>query len=848
MLRSFARAFTALAAMVSFGQALPARAAATWTANADDALLFEVHLSKYRIGDGVRGYQTPRGVCVDFADTLLALDIPIRLDKQSRRAKGWAFEESHVVDIDRVAGIEHIANITREVALDDIYDTKEGWCVDTRSLSRWLGVGLTPDTGNAVLVVNSATKLPVQAAAERRARAASPRAPPAFDLASLPHSRVTTRGISVPAVDVVASIGGLRDRQAGQRLDFQTIAIGDVAGASSPLVASSRAGRGALVTNRPIERLARFDKIDLRGELPRGWDAELYRNGQLLAFAQDRTDGRYEFLDVPLQYGQNRLEVVLYGPQGQVRREVHSVPVGLDSIPPRKTYYWLGVDEDGRDLITLGRSSDGPGGWRGSFGLERGLDARTSIAAFVHSSIVEGTGRHNYVEASFRRAFGSALVEASGAADLGGGHALRLQAIGDLGRTRYNVETIWARDYRSDRVQADLTGLHTLTIDRVFGDMRRSIPVSVSARLTTRSTGDDSLDVDTRVSAGIGRVSLTGELAWLKDFHRSLPSTDRLDAGLLADAHVGRIRVRGEARFTILPEARFVTATLIGEWTAGLRSGQITDSHAPSWRAQIGYDRALSRGRIGVGYVRRFDRLALTATGELASDGSVAAGLNIAFSFGPNPRAAGGLRMVADKLAARGSALVRVYRDLNGNGHHDVGEPWEKDVAVTAGRIPVDAPTDARGEAVVDGLQPYQPVLIGIDAASLPDPFVRASIPGMVVTPRPGTVVVVDIPLVGTGEIDGTLIRQAGGPLEGVDLELIDNMGSIASRTRTDFDGYFLFETMPYGRYRIRIAKLSAAAIQTGMALEGEMEITAKKPSVHFGALAARSSTLQAAY
>ena len=70
-----------------------ARAAETWTANDDDALLFDLRSGKYRLGDGVRGYQTDNGVCADFADVIMALDVPLRLDKKSRRATGWLFEE-----------------------------------------------------------------------------------------------------------------------------------------------------------------------------------------------------------------------------------------------------------------------------------------------------------------------------------------------------------------------------------------------------------------------------------------------------------------------------------------------------------------------------------------------------------------------------------------------------------------------------------------------------------------------------------------------------------------------------------------------------------------------------------
>ncbi len=894
MIRWVRHGLTALAAAATLAQAAPARAA--WTPDPDDALLFDVRTGPYRVGDGVRGYRTPTGVCVDLADTLMALDIPIRLDKKSRRATGWAFEERRTVVIDRVAAIEQIMNNQREVAPDDIRDTPEGWCVATTALSRWFGATFVADTNNALLIVKSDRKLPPEAAAERRARAASARPDASFDLASLPQSRISFAGIKPPAIDVVASIGGLRDRVNGNRLDAQyeiyaagevgpvaynarlssdrsglpstlrvqayrtdpkggllgplkatTFAAGDVQGFSTPLVAVSSAGRGIMITNRPIERSDRFDKIDLRGELPRGWDAELYRNGQLIAFAQDRADGRYAFVDVALQYGQNRFEVVLYGPQGQVRREIKSVPVGFDSIPPRQTFYWAGINEDGRDLIDLGRApSFGRGGWRGTFGLERGLNAKTSIAAFAHSLVIDGFGRKTYLEASLRRALGSALLEASASGELGGGYALRAQAIGEIEQTRYTIETIWANGFRSDRIQPGVTGLHSITLDQMFGNGRSAIPVSLTARMTTRASGDNTLDVASRVSANLGRVSVTGELRWRDDMRKFGPDPPGvMEAGLLANARIGRVRLRGEARFRLSPETRFDSATLVGEWSAGRGHDDMFDGGA-SWRAEVGYDRGLERGRGGLGYVRRFDRLALTATAEAATDGSVAAGLNIAFSLGPDPRGRGGIRMTAEKLASRGTALVRVYRDLNSNGRHDANEPWEKDVAVTAGRIPVDTPTDARGETLVDGLEPFQPVLIGIDSGSLPDPMVQPSLPGVVVTPRPGVIAVIELPLVGAGDIDGTLVRAGGGSIEGVDLELLDAERRVVARTRSDFDGFFLFDRVAYGRYSVRIAQLSADAVKLSPVLAAQADVGPKLPSVHLGAVAAEPATVRA--
>ena len=49
----------------------PARAQTPWKASADDALLFDVRLGQYRLGEGVRGYQTPQGACLDLADDVI---------------------------------------------------------------------------------------------------------------------------------------------------------------------------------------------------------------------------------------------------------------------------------------------------------------------------------------------------------------------------------------------------------------------------------------------------------------------------------------------------------------------------------------------------------------------------------------------------------------------------------------------------------------------------------------------------------------------------------------------------------------------------------------------------------
>ena len=824
-----------------------------WKASDDDVLLLDLRVGRYRLGDGIRGYQTDTGVCVDLADTIMALDVPVRLDKKSRRATGWLFAEDEILILDREQNIVQNMNSKRALRPGEIYNTPEGWCVDTASLSEWMNIRFASDLSNALLILSANRKLPFELAAERRERAAKVRPRKEFDLSDLPQASQPYTFWQTPSLDAVVTLGGLRDARSGGQVDVRyelfaagelgkasfdarlssdnhgvpeslrllayrtdprgqllgpvratQVAAGDVATYTTPLVAQTVIGRGAFVSNRPIERPDTYDRTSFRGSLPSGWDAELYRNGQLLAFAESREDGRYEFIDVPLLYGQNSFEVVLYGPQGQIRREQKRVPVGLDSIPPRKTYYWAGASEAGRDLIAIGRRpSVENGGWRGSVGLERGLDARTSLAAAFHSLRIRGY-RHNYLEGSLRRAVGPALAELSAAYDLSGGSALRAQILGQLGTSYLRAETIWAQnDFRSELLEENVNGRHSASINHFFKLGRATLPIELQAEYKTRTTGNDSLELGSRVSYNMRRVSLTSELLYRKDTNNFGPGPpDQLFAGLLANMRVGKVRVRGESRFRLSPNSRFERASVVGEWRAGERS---------DLRAELAYDAPLDRMRAAFGYIRQFDRFSVNASAEAASDGSVAAGLNLAFSIGPDLRN-GKIRFANEKLASNGQAYATVFRDRNGDGIRQADEPVEAGVELVAGRAQLRQPTDANGQAIIDGLQPFQPVLIGIDAGSLPDPFVQPASSGVVVTPRPGVAVKIELPLVSAGEIDGTLVRESGGTLEGVDLELRDVENRVAARTRSEFDGFFLFESVPYGSYMVTLAQLSADA------------------------------------
>lgn len=875
-MRLLGRAGLALAAACSAGGAPAAAPADGWRPNDDDALLFEARLGRYRLGSEISGYQTPEGVCVDFSNMIDALDVPVRIDSAKKVAEGWMFGERNTLRIDLAAASVTVKGQRRPLGPTEIRQTPDGWCVSAKSLAAWFGVELEPDLSNAVLLVSSTNKLPVELAAERRERATHVRSVEQFDLAQLPQARLPYQFWRTPSIDTVVTLGGLSDKQRGRKIDRQYelyasgeiatlsvdarlsstrkgnlddlrvrayrsdaagrllgplkathVAAGDVSSFGSALVSRSLPGRGAVVTNRPIDRPDTFDRKTFRGELPTGWDAEIYRNGQLLGFAQNRSDGRYEFADVPLTFGANRFEIILYGPQGQLRRERETVVVGADSISPKETWYWAGVSQDERDLLSLGADDiEAAGrGWRGGFGVERGIDARTSLSAQAHSLVLQGD-RLSYLEAAVRRSIGPALVEVAGSYETKGGRALRAQLLGQIGQTFISGESIVGRNFVSDRVDRGVTGSHQLALEHSFDLKKFILPVHLEGRYITRADGNHSFEGRGRVSASFGRVSLTGSVDWRKQRRAFGPDPpDTLETALLANGSIGRVRLRGEMRWRLSPDRRFESAALIGQRQIAERS---------DLRAEIGYDRGLRRARGSIGYVHRFSTFSASVTGEAATDGSVAAGLNLAFSLGPDPFR-GGFRFASEKLAATGTTLARVYRDQNGDGVRQPGEPFAPEVQIKVGRSPIAELTGKSGEVMIDNLEPHRPILVAVDATSLPDPLIQAGGPGIVVIPRPGLPLTIELPLVSAGEVLGTLVDTSGGSLEGIDLELFDGRGRAVATTRSDFDGFFLFESVAYGRYGLRIARLSAEAAKLAPELDTSVQVDGVVPSVKLG-------------
>ena len=855
----------------------PAPSPAAWKADPDEQFILDVNIRQLRLADTVRAYNPPEGPCVVLGDFLTALDVPMRIDLTANKASGWAFREANRISIDYGAGQVSYGKKSEAIAPGMIRQTPEGWCVQTSALSRWFGIGVKPLTSGSVLLLESEAKLPFELALERQKRAASfHRA--SFDLKSLPQVRIPYRMWRAPALDFVVSGGATYRAHDGVRVDRQTsvyaagevahlsydaqvtttakgkpnllrvrafrsdpdgnllgplkathVGFGDVEGFDSRLTGVVAAGRGAVMTNRPLTARTAFDRTRIEGDLPTGWEAELYRNGELLGFAKSDSSQRYVFDDVQLIYGENQIRVVQYGPQGQVRERDETLNVGQDNVPNGKTWYWVGFNQPARDLIRLEKPPDAiavPKA-QAALSIEHGLGTRTSVGVLARAMLIDDQ-KLTFVEGSVRRSIGPAMLEVSAARESNGGTAARAQLLGKFGGIYVNVEALLANDFHLRGAQEQSVRDGRVSLDAPIKIGRTVVPAHVEAHLVDRRDGTRLLESAMRLSAAVDRFNLGAELGYRKEYGPGGPSPpSELHVGLLGSGRIGDVRLRGSTEFDVAPAARFKQAELSAYWSASENS---------DWEGTLAYDGPEHRARARLTHILRLDSFALALTGEAATDGSLAAGFNLNFSLDPRH----GLTLSRRPLAEGGMVRATVYRDLNDNGLRDPGEPAEKGALVTTGNRQVERKTDAGGSVTVGGLTAYQPIPVGIDVSSLDDPMLVPRKALQVVTPRPGIPADVEIGLVGGGDVEGTLIKSGELGFEGLDLELVDSAGKVVGSARTDFDGFFLFDRVAYGDYTVRVAAASATAAKIRADLGIVVHVTGAHPVARLGSVQAR--------
>lgn len=590
--------------------------------------------------------------------------------------------------------------------------------------------------------------------------------------------------------------------------------VGDLLTPGRSLVATETFARGVEISSFPPDRPEEFDKKTLTGPALPGWEAELYQNGELIDVQIIGDDARYTFADVPLYVGLNLLRIVFHGPQGERRETVERVLIGEELIRPGEGFYRVAAHQHDRRLVSEPRgvgfgglrkpvTGDAAKGEPRLFAeFEQGFDRGLSLGARFHSLPLGEGERHDYAGLSLLGTRRGILGRADIVADLARGWAGRLRAEGHLSGLRFRLEHQRFSDFVSEEADPNDPPRQISSFQlnaQTPGFRGRPLKIFASAVRDERLSGTVQTSLRGRLSASFGRLALTHRLELRERRGGDAPERE-LGGAFLAAGRLGKLRLRGGVGYTVEPETALSEAAVTVDWR--LRrdlSTRLKLQHGLAGDVDDALTASLSW---------QFRPVILGVDLRLEDGGGLRSSLSLSYSLRRDPHGRR-LRPRARPSASQGALAARVFLDRDADGVFGPADEPLPDVRLTVGGMRRPDRTDARGIVLLDGLESHRPVDVGLELASLDDPYWMPRRSGVGLLPRPGRVAAVDFPVVVTGEVDGTVRLERDGRLKAVsrvEIELVDPSGAVAARTTSAYDGFYLFAQILPGRYRVRIA------------------------------------------
>jgi hypothetical protein len=808
-----------------------------------EPLLLEVTLDEHVLADSINAYQDGRRIFLPLGELATILTLAIRTQPAQASAEGFVLDEKrsfrlNVPQARVVLGEEAQAFDPASVRVqnDDIY-------VESGLLARWLPVDFYVDMSRLRLRVHPREVLPLQSRLEReRAGTRLGTARRGYEDPGYPLLDSPYRLLGAPFIDQTFGLGLRTGKGHGQYdASYTAYMTGDFLGMESSLFVSSTRqhpspkarytlgrhdpdarllgplaarsvlfgsgvgmpsvphvalstpvgeGHGFTLSNRPLNQPASFDRHTLEGDLPPGWDVELYYNEALIGFQRARPDGRYRFEDLALSYGPNEFRLVFHGPLGQQRVERSSFLLDQSTTPAGSVRYNLTQHRDDAGAMR----SVGQVDW----GLTSNLTGSVGWVRLPDSSDTAGAPHYSKLglRGFWRNVIGSTELLRSSA----GGWLSDTTIKTRIGSVAVDYGHLQLRDFVSEifpRSGDPLRMRDKLRLQSALPAMAGlpRLPVTVEVQRDQLASGNSNLLVGGRVSAYVRNTSVTNQLTW-QDAGQGTPAF----IGALSVSHrLGDVGLAGQLGYSLRPEARVDTLALTGERRFG-----------EGYLASVGVARAFASGETiysaSLNKSQGAYGLGLNAT--YSRESGLTLGLQLFIAMGREPREG---RWMTDALpkADTGAASVRVFLDDNGNGVLDPTEAPIPNAAVTVNGNRQPRRTNAAGVAWLDRLPTRVPLDVALDVQTLEDPFWQPTRKGVRIVARPGHVATIDLPIVQTSEIDGTVyLRENGGQREigNVAIELVDSSGKVVAQVRSSSDGYYVMAGVVPGRYTLRVS------------------------------------------
>jgi len=553
----------------------------------------------------------------------------------------------------------------------------------------------------------------------------------------------------------------------------------------------TRSLRGISLGNAPFRRPEYIGQLPFTGTLGPGWQLEIYRGGRLIAFDSVNALGQFS-IDVPIQYGENPVDFIAYGPFGEVRQFNQTYRVSTDVIRPKRFEYGLAGGACRVEACDATANID----------LRYGLSTRWTIFAggdrFWRDTLPDLVHPYAGVLGSLSNAIG---FEAEAVGDAVLRAAIRIEP-----SVNYVVMAEASR-YDTDVVEPLLTVAGRRSQYTIFAQAW-PIPGKLRNWLGFDANLDWTESLQDRRTSGRVAASLQPGNARFIPFVR-WTRTEVLAGGTNEDTRYGLNLVT--LPFVRAGAAASLLSTRSGvefQPSEGIASANLFVSAriASGLRAEVGgtwqRDQRVAFSALFTADLRTL-RAHTTAEVPATGPGRLTQQVQGSLLY---DRGTGTLQASAGPSLQLGGVSGRVFLDLNANGVFDEGEFVVPDVRIRVGIY--SERTDSSGAYRIWQLPAYERLVASVDTTTIPSPFWIPAYSAVAVTSSPNRFVNLNFPLVAGGMVEGFVQRQTSTgtqPLAGAVVLLLEQRSGRRREVTTFTDGSFYVLGLPPGEWEVTI-------------------------------------------
>jgi hypothetical protein len=815
----------------------------------DNLILLNVYLEGEFLYENLVGYQEENTFLLGLQELTDAMGFVIEVDLEEGTAKGWFLQELNRFELDLQAQQVQLTEKSMTLGPNALVYVDDDIFIDIRLLESWFPVTLSVNRFTQQLSIDSSQDLPSQSRikrqqwrenlSKRKLKAATEFVPDQYRRVSPPVVRLEAAGATGEtsegtdqnlafnlngAFDLFnhstkvsafrASKGNdtylinmerMADREDGELFaGLSDYRFGDISVPTQSLVAAGGRGVGFYFNRGSSRSVDSFNAITLEGFTSPGWEVELYRNGELLDFQTAAfPEGNYKFEDIVTVFGENLFEIKLYGRQGQSEIRQERIYVGVNELAPGEFGYTASrinvdkriVDEDRDDEDNTVRNTRYVSNVQLRYGLSDNIllgleydNVEFNDAEMLEDNI-EGEEDFSHYEYAIYKAQMSYLNFALNSQyidQLNGGYAFdntfRTELFNQqltFGHTRYKDfidSKTFSGNGLEERLFTNLNGGFNLFANRQFN-------------YSVRATRDKQLDgqvrdqVSQRLSSYVGWLRYTNELRYDKtrgSDTKVLNGSFQLAGGQSDLNYSGTINydLEGDKAF---PSLGF---SVRGKPSDDYYYSFSVNKELTSSEKLLSFNSQLSWLHKNIDY---------NISTSLNDNRGWNLGFGLNFSLGYD----GNTGYIASASSLLSSAIVRVHAfiDENRNGLFDV----ENEIPISGlGFHKFDQRTNDQGFLVLYDIPERYDYNLLVDVETIEDPFLRVPQKRFTVYGHGGGYLDINIPIQSFIELEGTIstLKKSGDykAARGVKLVLLDDLNNEIDVTRSEFDGFFLFE------------------------------------------------------